>query len=58
MLIDMMTGKQIAQVPYLKDYQTLIGRLSATEIAAMKRELNTLIQGTDIQTAGWMPGSD
>ena len=58
MLIDMMTGKQITQVPYASEYRTYMSRLAAIEIAAIKQELDTMIQGTDIQTAGWMPGAD
>jgi hypothetical protein len=28
------------------------------EIASIKKQLNEMIDGTEIQTAGWMPGKD
>ena len=58
MLIDMMTGKQITQVPYAKGYQTFMSRMTAAEIAAIRHALDAMVQGTEIQTAGWMPGAD
>lgn len=58
MLIDMMTGKPITQVSYAEDYQTFMSRMTAAEIAAIRGALDTMIQGTEIQTAGWMPGAD
>lgn len=51
MLIDMMTGKQITQVPYAKKYQVFIPRMSAIENAAFRYSLNTMIKGTELYQA-------
>jgi hypothetical protein len=58
MLVDMMTGKPITSVPYSREYRTLLARMSSAEIAGAKAALNDKINGSEIQTAGWMPGSD
>jgi hypothetical protein len=58
MLIDMMTGEPITSVPYGTEYRLFMSRLSHEEIAAIKTALNAKIDGTEIQTAGWMPGND
>ena len=58
MLIDVGTGKGVTNVPYAKEYRSVMSRLSKAEITAMKDELNRKIDAGDIHTAGWMPGSD
>jgi hypothetical protein len=58
MLIDMMTGKSITQVPYAREYRLWMSRMTPSEIDAIKRELDDKIEDTEIQTAGWMPGAD
>ena len=58
MLVDLMTGKQISKVPYEEEYRRCMARLTATEISAIKSELNSRIDADEIHTAGWMPGSD
>lgn len=58
MLVDLMSGKEINHVPYRREYSLFMSRMSAAEIAAIKSELNKLIEGTEIQTAGWMPGAN
>jgi hypothetical protein len=58
MLVDMMTGKQVTHVPYQADYNRFLSRLSAQEIKAIEAALNQMIDGTEIQTAGWMPGKN
>lgn len=58
MLIDMMTGKEVTRVPYEREYRDYLSRMSVTEIEAIKSRLNELIDGGEIHTAGWMPGSD
>ena len=35
-----------------------MGRMTQGEIAGIRQALNAMVQGTDIKTAGWMPGSD
>jgi len=58
MLVDMMSGTPIARVPYEQEYRRFMSRLTAEEISAAKARLDGLIDGTEIQTAGWMPGKD
>ena len=58
MLIDLTTKKTISRIPYAEEYQRLMSRMAAEEISAIRSNLNSLIDGTEIQTAGWMPGSD
>jgi hypothetical protein len=58
MLVDMMSGAPINRVPYEQEYRRLIARMTSAETASIKQRLNEMIEGTEIQTAGWMPGSD
>jgi hypothetical protein len=58
MLVDMMTNRPINRVPYEKEYRHFLSRMLPAEIAAIKNRLNEMIDGTQIKTAGWMPGKD
>lgn len=58
MLMDMMSGLPITRIPYEAEYWRLIGAMTADEVAAVKTELNGMIAGSEIHTAGWMPGSN
>lgn len=58
MLVDMMSGQPITQVPYASEYRKWMARMTPAEIADIHAELNAKIDGTEIQTAGWMPGAD
>ena len=58
MLVDMMSGTTITRVPYEPEYRHFMSRLTTGEINAAKARLDELIEGTEIQTAGWMPGKD
>ena len=60
MLIDIDTGKAIIKVPFEAAFDTLRRRLSEAEFDAMVARINELIQesGSEIATAGWLPGSD
>ncbi len=58
MLIDMMTGKAIAQVPFEQEYKQFMARLAPNEIVDILTLLNEKIDGDEIHTSGWMPGSD
>jgi hypothetical protein len=58
MLVDMMSGAKINAVPYESEYRRFMARMTGAEIEGVKNRLNELIEGTEIQTAGWMPGSD
>lgn len=56
MLVDMMTGREIKDIPFAKDYAAYMSRMTPDEILKIEVRLNELIDGTEIQTAGWMPG--
>ena len=58
MLIEFESGKAITKVPYEQKYRRCMARLTSDEIAAIKSELASRFDATEIQTAGWMPGSD
>ena len=58
MLLDFMSGKPITQVPFEKEFRRFMERMTADDIAGIKRRLNEMIDGTEIKTAGWMPGKD
>ncbi len=60
MLIDIDTGRVIDSVPFRRDFDTLRSRLSELEFDAMVTRINELIDeaGSEIATAGWLPGSD
>ena len=58
MLINLDTGKEITRMPYAAGFRTVMKRLTPAQIVAMKDALNTMIDGDEIHTAGWMPGSD
>lgn len=53
-----MSGKRIDRVPYENEFKLFMSRLSQDEIEQAKARLNQMIDGTEIQTAGWMPGGD
>lgn len=58
MLVDLMTGKRLTKVPYGDEFCNFMARMTAEEIRAIKETLNEMIDGDEIHTAGWMPGSD
>ena len=58
MLFDMMTGTEITRIPYERDYRLFMSRMTREEIDRIESTLDELIDGTEIQTAGWMPGHD
>lgn len=58
MLFDLMTKKQVAAVPFERDFNIWRSRLSAAELEAIDAWIDAKIEGTEINTAGWMPGSD
>lgn len=58
MLVDMMSGKPLSSVPFGEQYREYLSRMTPDEVAAIKSRLHEMIEGTEIQTAGWMPGRD
>lgn len=57
MLVDLMSGELITRIPFERWYRGFTSRLTNAEIGAIKIKLNSLINNTEVQTAGWMPGS-
>ncbi|HEY8572742.1 hypothetical protein [Phenylobacterium sp.] len=58
MLVDLMSGRPVANMARAGEYKQLMKRLDASEISAIKSALNALIDGDEVHTAGWMPGSN
>jgi hypothetical protein len=58
MLYSIEEGKIINYIPHESDYQFWHDQLSDSEYQAIVDELNNRIDGTDIQTSSWIPGSD
>ena len=56
MLFDMMTDKEITRIPYEKDYRLFVSRMTKSEMDLIEKTLDGLIDETEIQIAGWMPG--
>ncbi len=60
MLIDIDKDKVIDWVPRQAEFEALRRRLSEAEFESMVARVNELIDesGSEIATAGWLPGSD
>ncbi|MEO5332327.1 MAG: hypothetical protein H7839_09920 [Magnetococcus sp. YQC-5] len=58
MLIDLMTKEPITKIPRKEKWDLVLKKLTKQELEAIKKELNDMIDGDEIHTAGWMPGSD
>jgi len=60
MLVDIDSGRAIDLIPYRAQFDALKKRLSNEEFEAMLARINELIDesGSEIATAGWLPGSD
>jgi hypothetical protein len=59
-LIDIESGRVLTSVPYSREFEALRKRLSEREFDGMVARINELIEeaGSEIATAGWLPGSD
>ena len=55
MLYDAMTEKQYTEVPFKDNYQKLLSL--GPKLDEAREHLNGMIDGDEIHTAGWMPGS-
>lgn len=49
---------EINYIPHLAEYNLWRSRLSDDEYNAIIEKLNNLITGTEVKTAGWIPGND
>jgi len=58
MLFDIHSGKPITRLPHAAKFATWAGNLSQTQFDAILDEIDTMVSGDEIHTAGWMPGSD
>jgi hypothetical protein len=58
MLWDVHRNKVIDNIPHKKDYDIWISRMASSEIQDIKAEILRRIEGDEIATAGWIPGSD
>lgn len=58
MIIDINTGKIKENIPHGKDYRQWRSKLSDNDYSKIVEDLNSKIDGEEIHTAGWMPGSD
>ena len=56
MLFDLMSGKAITRIPFERGYRRFMSRMTQEEIECIEATLDALIDGTEIQKAGWMPG--
>lgn len=58
MLWDINKDREIGTFHTGKKYDVWLSRLDQAEIAEIKATLNQMIDGTEVQTSSWMPGSD
>ena len=58
MLLNIDTKKEITQTPHKNEYDLWMSRLTKEDILAIKTEICGRIEGDEIATAGWIPGSD
>jgi len=58
MLFDIDTDKLVTSQPYANEFRTWRTRLSTSEFDAIVDKLNSMIDGDEIHTAGWMPGNN
>ena len=58
MLYSIDTGKYVNKVPHKAEFDKWMRNLSAADYQAIADELNSRIDGNDINTAGWIPGHD
>ncbi|GMO69926.1 MAG: hypothetical protein Ta2A_18390 [Treponemataceae bacterium] len=63
MLIDIETGKEISTIPHKTDFDSFLKKISTSDYQKIVDKLNSVIdtdklKGSEIQTAGWIPGND
>ncbi len=50
--------QKVTTIPHRKEFDVWTKRLTAREMKDITDELDRLIDGSEIQTSSWMPGSD
>lgn len=58
MLWDVYNNKEINNIPHKREYDVWISRMTQAEIQGIKTEILKRIEGDEIATAGWIPGSN
>ena len=58
MLYSLDSETYIDYIPHKHEYRTWINRLTEKEIEAIHEKLNQMIEGDEIHTSSWLPGSD
>ncbi|MDD2981182.1 MAG: hypothetical protein PHN80_14605 [Hespellia sp.] len=58
MLYSIDSGKYVDKLPHKKDYDNWRVHISDADFSAVIDEINTQINKSDINTAGWIPGHD
>jgi hypothetical protein len=57
-LFDLETMQLVTHVPYQREYNLFLERMTGQEVAAINAWINERIDGEEIHTAGWLPGAD
>jgi hypothetical protein len=58
MLYTIDSDSEITKIPHRREFERWRSRLTDSEYQAIVDDLNSRIDGTEIQTSSWMPGSD
>lgn len=58
MLLSVDSGKCITTIPHKKDYDFWMKNLNNNDYKKISDELNSKIDGSDINTSSWIPGSN
>ena len=58
MLWDVYNNKEITRIPHKAEYDVWTSRLTRDQIQSIKAEIIRRIDGDEIATAGFLPGSD
>ena len=58
MLYSVDSGKYVKIMPHIKVFTAWMKKLSSSDYRAIIDELNSCIDGNDINTSSWMPGND
>lgn len=58
MLYSIDSGKYVTRIPHKADFDKWMKNLSAEDYKKIEEKLNSKIDQSDINTAGWLPGHD
>lgn len=58
MIIDINTGKEKKVIPHRSEFDIWMGKLNTEQYTKIEEELNNMIDGEQVHTSGWMPGSN